>query len=100
MGHVAFALCPLRHSKELETSECFARYPLQFEDGSYNFKLKSGSGDHHMLAYLPEGLTCEHCVLQWTYTAGNNWGKCKDGTSKTGCGIQETFRTCSDIKIV
>ena len=32
--------------------------------------------------------------------AGNNWGKCEDGTSGMGCGPQETFRSCADIKIV
>jgi hypothetical protein len=40
---------------------------------------------------LPEGLTCSQCVLQWRYFAGNNWGKCPNGTEKVGCGPQEQF---------
>lgn len=48
---------------------------------------------------LPSGLTCEQCVLQWQYFAGNNWGKCQDGTEKVGCGPQEQFRACADIRI-
>ena len=61
---------------------------------------------------LPEGMTCTGCILQYTYTAGNNWGKgpqsaevqsedCLDQTSegKLGCGNQETFRGCADICI-
>lgn len=30
---------------------------------------------------------------------GNNWGQCSDGTGKVGCGPQETFRGCSDVRI-
>lgn len=48
---------------------------------------------------LPEGLECAHCVLQWRYIAGNNWGTCADGTGAVGCGPQEEFRACADIAI-
>lgn len=44
-------------------------------------------------------MKCAHCVLQWTYTAGNNWGQCPNGTGMVGCGPQETFRACADIQI-
>lgn len=40
---------------------------------------------------------CNAC--QWTYTAGNNWGLCEDGTNGQGCGPQETFRACADISV-
>ena len=33
-------------------------------------------------------LSCEQCILQWTYTAGNNWGMCDNGTGDLGCGPQ------------
>lgn len=42
---------------------------------------------------------CQHCVLQWKYIAGNNWGICKDGNGAVGCGDQEEFRACSDVAI-
>ena len=45
-------------------------------------------------------LSCSQCILQWTYTAGNNWGVCSNGTGELGCGPQETFRGCADIRIV
>ena len=74
-------------------------------------------------------MACEQCILQWTYTAGNNWGTCANGTGSLGCGpqvsdnqvirwlnklwmsghanfcyhppsFQETFRACSDIRIL
>lgn len=44
-------------------------------------------------------MICDHCVLQWRYTAGNNWGDCKNGTQGLGCGNQEQFGACSDISI-
>ena len=37
--------------------------------------------------------------LQWTYDTANSWGTCRNGTDAMGCGPQETFRACSDIKI-
>ncbi|CAL1678311.1 unnamed protein product [Lasius platythorax] len=100
MGFFQYSICPLNHGKELETEECFAKYPLKMEDGSDRYVLKSSNrGDYKMNAYLPKDLTCEHCVLRWEYVAGNNWGKCEDGTNKQGCGPQETFKSCSDISI-
>lgn len=45
------------------------------------------------------GLECSNCVLQWHYTAGNNWGVCANGTGALGCGPQEQFRGCADISI-
>merc|ERR1711909_132001 len=49
---------------------------------------------------LPADMTCSQCILQWTYTAGNDWGTCANGTEAVGCGPQEQFRACADIKIV
>ncbi|EZA61439.1 hypothetical protein DMN91_003714 [Ooceraea biroi] len=101
MGYMRYSICPLKHGKELETEECFAKYMLKMADGTDRYVLPSHeTGDYKMSAYLPQGLTCEHCVLRWEYTAGNNWGKCEDGTHKMGCGPQETFKSCSDIRIV
>ena len=49
---------------------------------------------------LPGGLRCERCVLQWTWVTGNTWGTCTDGGHRLGCGPQETFRNCADLRIV
>ena len=43
---------------------------------------------------LPQGVTCDRCVLQWTYVTASNWDhRC------LGCGPQEWFRNCADIQI-
>ena len=31
---------------------------------------------------------------------GNTWAPCGNGTGAIGCGDQETFRNCADIKIM
>jgi len=64
-GHFQYSICPLKHSKEQETEECFAKHILKMEDGTDKYVLKSHkTGNYKMKAYLPEGLTCEHCVLR------------------------------------
>lgn len=65
MGYFQYSICHLSDKKELETEECFAKYPLKLEDGSNKYKLKSSnSGNYKMNAYLPQDLTCDHCVLR------------------------------------
>ena len=53
-----------------------------------------------LLSRLPLAVTCDQCILQWSYIGGNNWGTCANGTSGLGCGDQETFRSCADIRIL
>lgn len=51
---------------------------------------------------LPADLFCQHCVFQWKYTTGNNWGRDPE-TNKSGPGLgreNETFMGCADITIV
>nr|CAD7460233.1 unnamed protein product [Timema tahoe] len=102
-GFFEFRLCPLQSRDELETEECFSRFLLQQQDGSTKYYIlnreEGYSGYFNVTLRLPSSLTCDQCVLQWTWTVGNNWGTCDDGTEGDGCGPQETFRTCSDIAI-
>jgi len=51
---------------------------------------------------LPSNVACRHCVFQWKYTAGNNWGRDPvTGEEGIGLGIEnETFMGCADITIV
>lgn len=34
------------------------------------------------------------------FGVGNSWGTCPDGSGAVGCGPQETFRGCSDVRII
>lgn len=98
LGHFEIRICP---DPEIEaTQECLDKHRLSLADGSgEDFNISSEVGLYTMFVQLPPGLTCEHCVLQWRYVAGNNWGKCSDGTYGLGCGPQEEFRACADVSV-
>lgn len=97
LGYFVFDLCNL--DNEPESDECFTRNKVITFDGKNEYAIGSAVGDYQVLLTLPKNLKCQHCVLRWTYVAGNNWGWCADGSGRLGCGPQENFRTCSDIKI-
>nr|CAD7258885.1 unnamed protein product [Timema shepardi] len=75
MGFVIFNLCPLTNKTELETEECFNTYPLKVGGGSnYKYYLPSTESRLFYVAVkLPESISCELCVLQWTYIVGEYW---------------------------
>ncbi|XP_043286015.1 uncharacterized protein [Venturia canescens] len=99
-GYFTFDLCPLQNTTDIETEECFDAFKLELADGGFKYVVDTPRvGEYLVKLRLPDGLTCDHCVLRWQYTAGNSWGLCDDGTGAIGCGDQETFRTCSDIEI-
>lgn len=101
-GHFEFRLCPVIEPDVEVTQECLDEHLLPLADGSgtkYYLPHGSGNGMFEVLLQLPYHLTCDRCVFQWIYSAGNNWGKCDDGTEAVGCGNQEQFRGCADIGI-
>lgn len=98
MGYFEFKLCPKNSSSALVTQECFDRYPLTLIGNTTRLPV-GGSGWYDAMVWLPAGVTCNNCVIQWTYTTGNSWGTCPDGSGQLGCGNQETFRNCADVSI-
>lgn len=104
-GFFTFKLCPATSNLHEVTQDCLDRHVLSLSQSHgevSNYAVNTPrSGIFDVRLKLPDNLSCDRCVLQWTYTAGNNWGRCADGkTSQVGCGPQETFRGCSDIKIL
>ncbi|XP_065168104.1 uncharacterized protein [Atheta coriaria] len=98
LGHFEYHLCKLDDPSRPETGEeCFQQ--LTFEDGSLEHQVLSGVKEFSNRLRLPSGFSCPHCVLRWHYRGGNNWGTCEDGSQAQGCGPQETFRNCADIRI-
>lgn len=97
-GYFYFKICNL--DSESESEACFERNAVQLSSGLDTYVLPSTlAGDYIVPVRLPSNLYCNHCVFQWTYVAGNNWGICPNGTGTLGCGPQEHFRSCSDIQI-
>jgi len=101
-GYFTFRLCPVSIIGGDPTQECLDQNELTvLHTNSKIFPIvEERNGYYNMTLQLPHGLHCDHCLLQWTYTCGNNWGKCPDGKGRVGCGPQETFRACADISIL
>ncbi|CAL1530979.1 unnamed protein product [Lymnaea stagnalis] len=101
-GYFEFKICPTNDPKVKTTQECLDRYPVPLSDGS-GTRYTLTSGDSRMYdidVTLPAGLSCDQCVVQWRYHAGNSWGRDPDGRQCVGCGYQEEFYGCADIKIL
>ncbi|GBF94921.1 hypothetical protein Rsub_08164 [Raphidocelis subcapitata] len=44
---------------------------------------------------LPQGFTCDHCKLQWTWTTGHScWPTCEEGNPMPQCGVKQQFGAC------
>lgn len=100
-GHFEFRMCP---NMENTTQDCLDQYVLErytpdSKELETKFYPKDGNKIYEMQYKLPKDLLCDHCVMQWRYIAGNNWGTCPDGTGAVGCGPQEEFRACADVAI-
>ncbi|KAL5274196.1 hypothetical protein ACFFRR_000767 [Megaselia abdita] len=101
-GYFKFHLCDLTENRNKESERCFKKYPLKVfnSEDEYRYYLPSTNiGMFEPIVELPD-VICDHCVLRWTYTAGNNWGICPNGTAAIGCGPQEHFVGCADIALL
>lgn len=100
LGDFSFEICNLdKLGKIKESEECFAEHKLTVAGGGNKYSIGARSGLINLTVLIPKDLKCDHCVFRWTYKAGNNWGICEDGSGALGCGMQETFINCADIKI-
>ncbi|BFZ00210.1 hypothetical protein BsWGS_03249 [Bradybaena similaris] len=100
-GYFEFKICPTNNPHVKETQSCFDQHPVSMADGSgTRYKVTPGNNMKTIDVVLPLNLVCDFCVLQWRYHAGNSWGTDPDSKSCVGCGQQEEFYGCADIKIV
>ena len=100
MGSFTFKLCRAPSAEQDPSQDCLDEHVLTTSSGEEEWQLpNSSTGVFDLQVELPEGYTCEQCLLQWTYRAANNWGICQDGTGAVGCGRQEHFRACADVRI-
>ncbi|CAH2093566.1 unnamed protein product [Euphydryas editha] len=96
-GFFEFRVCDDPKTTE---QECLDKNVLHLEGrNETKYYPREGNKAYEMKYQLPDNLECSHCVLQWKYIAGNNWGTCANGTGAVGCGPQEEFRACADIAI-
>lgn len=101
-GWFEFRICPNNNFRTPITHECLNRNLLPLADGS-GYRMYMGTNDpvgfKNVTLRLPNGLSCEQCVLQWKWHTGNSWGTDDDGRSCVGCGPQEEFYGCADVAI-
>jgi len=100
-GYFQMRLCPHNRRDRPVAQTCLDMHLLSRVNGNHMYyPAKPEPGGRYKISYqLPSDLTCDLCVLQWRYVAGNSWGKCDNGTEGIGCGAQEEFRACADIRI-
>ena len=106
-GYFTFKLCANNNTEQDPGQSCFDQTVLRVvPSGEDRYYLTTfNTGVFTLKLRLPPDLRCSQCILQWTYTAGNNWGSCRQEAggevmaASLGCGPQETFRACSDITI-
>ena len=72
---------------------------LELVNGGTRWNLPLGKKVFSVDLKLPNGLVCDHCVMQWWWKDGNSWG-CDETGCGLGLGLQETFVNCADIRIL
>ena len=70
-GFFAFNLCPQNNPIKTVEASCFEQYPLKMKNGDKYFYITTSLPDRQSFQIqLPHGLECWHCIIQWTYVAG------------------------------
>jgi len=97
LGYVQIQFC----AEIPETEECFNKNNLEFPNGWNKYYMPLDTPIWlNTTVKLPVGVTCDHCTLRLHYRAGLLVGECDDGSVNPGCGVQEVYRSCSDISVV
>jgi len=97
-GYFEFKLCPWNNMNEAPNQDCFEKHLLKFSDGTTRYGPITEVKVYNMKVHLPDDVTCDRCILQWKYRAGNNWGVDDEGEGM-GHGPQETYQGCADVTI-
>jgi len=97
-GYFEFKICPLTDSTVEATQGCLDQHLLVQPNGDTRYYFGNTAGTYTVDLLLPDGLVCEHCVFQFRYRCGNNWGRDDEGDG-LGFGPQEEFRGCADVSI-
>ena len=108
-GWFEFKLCPRNEADDYTADKlqaCLDANVLQKASGGSKYYLQdthdstyaSGGYWYDVDIVLPN-ITCDRCVLQWRYHAGNGWGCNGQNDCGMGKGDQEEFVNCADIQI-
>ncbi|KAK2176358.1 hypothetical protein NP493_667g01018 [Ridgeia piscesae] len=101
-GYFEFRLCPVNNKRKRATQSCLDKHLLKVVNGNgtRHYVKTRRVGEYVSKVQLPRNLECSQCMLQWKYHAGNSWGNdFVTGKGCIGCGPQEEFYACADVKI-
>jgi len=93
-GFFEFKICKMEPSDFTENVVCFDsdESVMTLEDGKQQWDVTGGSTGHYYgKVRLPEHLSCDHCVIQWRYHAGNTWACDENGNCGTGSNVKNIF---------
>lgn len=80
-GYFEFRTCAMTYRNQEVDQDCLDQNVLvNLETGGTRYYPGEGNKIFEALYKLPDDLTCNQCVFQWRYIAGNNWGDCGNGT--------------------
>ncbi|KAK0067922.1 bypass of stop codon protein 1 [Biomphalaria pfeifferi] len=102
LGWNEFRICNIARSGGVEaTQSCLDENVLADLSGKKRFYFDVAAiGFYNYTLVLPAGFTCDHCLLQWKWHCGNDWGCDSDGTCGLGRGlVQEEFYACADVAV-
>lgn len=105
-GWFEFRLCNVDTMPSGEADhDCLNKILLADQNGRTRFntpsQVEGWQGFFNTELVIPKNFKCNHCVLQWKWNVGNSHGyDFNTGEYCLGCGPQEQFYGCSDIRIV
>ena len=99
-GWMSIKLCPTNDFSKEATLDCMEQHYATLPGGGTQYDMTVKHNWYNVTFVLPKDLTCDLCVLQWRYHAGNNWGiDPATGKGGQGLGPQEEFYGCADVSI-
>ncbi|XP_062590445.1 uncharacterized protein LOC134252039 [Saccostrea cucullata] len=103
-GFFKFKLCKT-DSSTAASQACFDQNPLKLANTADQtiIQIPDMDGDIVVPLQLPAGLTCDYCVMQWTWVTARDW-RCGSMNGQLVCGMgygmQPTFVNCADFTIL
>ncbi|XP_022337464.2 uncharacterized protein LOC111133396 [Crassostrea virginica] len=103
-GFFKFKMCKT-DSSTTASQACFDQNPLKLANTADQtiIQIPDIDGDVVVPLQLPAGLTCDHCVMQWTWVTARDW-RCASLNGQLVCGMgygmQPTFVNCADFTIL
>ena len=104
-GWFEFRLCNVDNQPSGEADHgCLDQILLSDSNGQTRFdtpsQVEGWRGFFNATLDIPRNFVCDHCVLQWKWNVGNSFGiDFSTGINCLGCGPQEQFYGCADIRI-